>query len=310
MKNKEYIMVGAPIITKEIFRKVSRPLNNYSLTPNGGFWASEHTGNLYNISPWFTHIKDDATSIAGFKKINQSTIFTLKDNANILIMDSVQKAFSLADQYPSYHHILGYRCEITSYNTTFNYEKLSQDYDGIYINSNYFENQFQTEIFDGIRVNSLLLFNLDCIKEYQTTPIVYDIKNRYSIPYIKEETIGPKTKIEEESYEHKFLTSLTQELFLESINKYSNYSFQDYDDYLQTLTQILKNIIPIIKQEQDSKITSIIKYLESQKMYVEKDLLIQNILLNYLVEYFSQDEKRIKTLSKSKIKEPKSYYIF
>ena len=37
MINKKYIMVGAPTITKELFRNVLRPLDNYSFIPNGGF---------------------------------------------------------------------------------------------------------------------------------------------------------------------------------------------------------------------------------------------------------------------------------
>ena len=50
MKENEYIMVGAPIITREVFRSVLRPLNNYGFKPSGGFWSSIHTSNIGNIS--------------------------------------------------------------------------------------------------------------------------------------------------------------------------------------------------------------------------------------------------------------------
>ena len=43
MKEKEYITIGNPIITKDVFKQILRPLDNYTHKPIGGLWASEAT---------------------------------------------------------------------------------------------------------------------------------------------------------------------------------------------------------------------------------------------------------------------------
>lgn len=306
MKNKKYIMVGSPIITKEIFRKVLIPLNNYDFKPSGGFWSSLHISNLSNISEWFTYLME-ATSIAKFKDINQSTIFTLKESAKILTINSPAQILELAKIYPSYHHILGYYKNITNRNTIFNFQKLSQDYDGVYIDFNLFMNQMETDVFDKLGASSLLLFNLDCIKEYQTAKITFNIDNPYSFPYIKQSEIGQPQKIEKESYEHKIISKTSETLYQELISKYRNYYFKDYDDYLSIMVQNAKTLSEIIEKEEYKKVIEIAKYLESKGMHVKKELIIQNFALNTLAQHILQDEERIKTLPKSKIKTPKKY---
>jgi len=308
MKEK-YIMVGAPIITKEIFRNVLRPLDNYSFKPNGGFWSSKHISNMGTISDWFTYLQE-ARSIAGYKDINQSTIFTLKDSANILVVDTPEQVLALAEEYPSYHHILGYFREITEANTIFDFEKLSQDYDGIYINFNAFLNQMRTTVFDRLGSNSLLLFNLDCIQEYQTAPIVFNIDNPYSFPYIIPSTISEPQRIEEESYEHKALAILTREIYQNLMSSKDNHSFVDYDEYLTVVTQNIQILMDIIKKDEDKKVAEIAKYLESKKMHIGTEHIVQTFALNYLSEYLRQDEERIKSLAKSRIRTAKSYSIY
>lgn len=305
MKENEYIMVGAPIITREVFRSVLRPLNNYGFKPSGGFWSSIHTSNIGNISEWYTYLLD-ARGIARNKNLNQSTIFTLKDNAKILIIDTPEKILELAKKYPSYHHTLGFYEPITDKNRVFDFEKLSQDYDGIYINFNVFINQFKTIVFDKFSTSSLLLFNLDCIKEYQSAPIIFDIDNPYSFPYIKPDTISVSQTVEEESYEHKILAKLTEELYLSLID---NHSFRDYDEYLTTITQNVKTVISIIEKNNQKKVTEIVKFLESKGMMIKQGQIIQNLVLNFLSEYLINDEERIKSLPKSKVRTPKTYSI-
>ena len=179
MNEKKYIMVGAPIITKEIFRNVLRPLNNHELKISGGFWASEYISEICDISDWFTYLRANR-EIAERKNLNISTIFTLKDSAKILVIDKPEQIEELAKKYPSYHHRLGYYEDGINKGLTFDYEKLSQEYDGIYVNLSKlgFKNTITT--FEKWCVNSLLLFNIDCIKEYQRAPIIFDIKNSYS----------------------------------------------------------------------------------------------------------------------------------
>lgn len=300
-------MIGTPIITKELFRKVLRPLNTYSPKPSGGFWASEHIYNNYIISPWFSYLTQDATSLARYVDLNNSVIFSLKENSKILTINDVNQVMELCKTYPSYHHILGYHTEITDSNNCFDYVELSKDYDGVYIDFTYFQNQFKTNIFDSFGCNSLLLFNLDCIKEFQTAPIIFDIENRYSIPYIKEETIGPQTIIEEESYEHKILSSLAEEIFIELISKYDNYTFLDYDDYLTKILEIAKIVINILIENQQDKITKIKENLNQKNLIVENYVIVQNIVLNFLSTYLNEDKERIKKLPETKIRKLKRY---
>ena len=108
MHTEKYIMIGTPVITKELFRKVLRPLNTYGLKPSGGFWASKHLYNDYLISPWFSYLTKDATSIARYKDLNNSVIFSLKENSKILTINDINQVPELCKKYPSYHHILGY----------------------------------------------------------------------------------------------------------------------------------------------------------------------------------------------------------
>lgn len=309
MQNNKYIIIGTPIITKELFRKILRPLNTYGLKPNGGFWASNHIYNDYIISPWFSYLTKDATSIARYKKLNDSVIFSLKENSKILTINNIDQVIELCNKYPSYHHILGFHQEVTDFNRCFDYEELSQDYDAVYIDFNYFQTQFQTNIFDSFSCNSILLFNLECIKEYQTAPIVFDIDNRYSVPHIKEETIGPTTTIEEESYEHKILSTLSQNTFKEIISKYDNYSFIDYDEYLIKIIETTKIVIDILIKNEQDKINNINKRLKQNNLIVENYLIIYNIVLNYLSCYLNEDIERIKILPQTKKRQLKSYSI-
>lgn len=307
MENTKYIMVGTPIITKELFRQVLRPLNTYGLKPSGGFWASPHISNSFTISKWFTYLTRNATSIARYKDLNNSVIFSLKEDSKILTINSVEQVMELCLKYPSYHQILGYHNEITESRQTFDYEQLSKDYDGIYIDYDYFQNQFKTEIFDSFSCNSLLLFNLDCIQEYQTAPIIFDIDSPYSIPYIKEETIGYPKTVEEESVEHIQLTNLTEEVFIEKMFQHNIVGYTDYDNYLTKIMETAANISALIEHNEQQKILTIQKKLKDNKINVENSLIIQNIILNYLTNYLQKDINRIKTLPKNKLRELKKY---
>lgn len=308
MKDKEYIMIGSPIITREIFRNVLRPLNNYSHKPSGGFWACELISNIGNISNWLTYLQD-ADSIARYKDINKSTIFTLKENSKILVLDSKDKIIELSKKYPSYHYILGFKDELADENTIFDFEKISQCYDGIYVNLDRMDYNTVVTLFDNWCVSTLLLFNLDCIKEYKTAPIIFDIDNPYSFPYIKPSTIKETQKVEKESYEHQVISKRTEELYSDLISTYINYPFKDYDEYLTVITKNVSTVMKIIADSEETRINKIVKFLDSKGMFVRREHIIQNFVLDYIAKYLVQDEERIKTLSRSKIKEAKRYII-
>lgn len=300
MNNKRYIMIGAPVITKEIFRNVLRPLNNYTFIPNGGFWSSEYIG-PESISPWYKYLMY-AKELARKKNINNSTIFTLKDNAKILTIDSSKQIIELSKQYPSYHHILGFHfSERSPRTTTLDFEKISQDYDGIYVNLKKLNNS-DSHSFNEWDVNTLLLFNLDCIKEYQKAPIIYNIDDEYDYPYIEESKLETPQKIETESYEHQILSNLSETIYLEAISKYNTYNFEDYHEYFTTILKTSSNVIGILLKDEYNKIQKIQRYLQSKGIKVTKEKIISNIVLNYITKYLIQDIERIKSLPEAKIK--------
>lgn len=301
MNNKQYIMIGAPIITKELFRNILRPLNNYSFIPSGGFWASEYI-NDYEISAWNKYLHD-IPELAANKDINQSTIFTLKSNAKIQNIETYEDIIKLAQKYPSYHHTLGYIDDIDDRKISFDFEMLSQDYDGIYVNYKNISKENKTIIFKDWAVNTLLLFNLDCIKEYQKVFIT----NEYGYSYIKDEDISNPIQIEEESYNHKILSQISFDIYKELINKYNSYNFKDYQEYFKKIIEISKKVIEIMLEEQLSNIKLIQKNLQNKGMNITDKRIITNIVQNNITNYLINDIQRIKTLKKTKSKTLTSY---
>lgn len=294
MNNKKYITVGAPIISKDLFRNVLRPLDNYSFIPNGGFWASDYL-NEYQISDWNKYLQY-ATEVAQAKNTTESTIFTLKDDAKILTIETYEDIIKLSQKYPSYHHILGYTKDIDDKKSSFDFEMLSKDYDGIYVNYKNISKENKTMIFNDWEVNTLLLFNIDCIKEYQRAPIT--IEPLYS--YIKKDDISTPMQIEEESHEHKILSQISFEIYKELMNKYSTYEFEDYTEYLKKVMEISNKVIEIMLEQELPNIKLIQEHLQHKGINITDKRIITNIVQNNITNYFINDINRIKTLPKSK----------
>ena len=305
--NKEYIMIGANIISKDIFRNILRPLNNYSFIPNGGFWSSEYIGNERYISPWFNYLLY-ATEIAQKKNLENAVIFTLKENAKILTITTYEQVLELSKKYPSYHHILGYNEEITNKTTSFDFEKLSKYYDGVYVDFKKLSNENKTIIFKDWSINTLLLFNLNCIKEYRQAKITY-IQDEPYYSYIDSKNISSPLTVSNTTPEYRALSSIASALLQKYMNKYNNYTFKDYDEYLTILIKETKLVIEEIIEKNEILINTLLQKLKKQTILIDKNTIISNIVKDYLTTYLIQNEERIKSLPKSKIKELKWYTI-
>ena len=143
-----------------------------------------------------------------YKNARESTIFTLKEDAKVLLINNTETVLELIEKYPSYHHILGASKEIENSTLCIDYEKLSQDYDGIYLD--YHKVRFDNpKIFESWSVSTLLLFNLDCIKEYQRAQIHYELDQRDPLYYIYEDSISDTKTIVETEIWRKDNVSLT-----------------------------------------------------------------------------------------------------
>ena len=215
---------------------------------------------------------------------------------------------SIAKKYPSYHHILGLCEPLTTKNKIFDFEELSREYDGVYIN--YYGINFSREIetFKDWSINTLLLFNIDCIEKYQSINIMpqnpYDSED---LPQIistsNDKTINKPCDI----YTHLYL--YTKNLFNELLSFYPNIT--DYDNYLETIAEIIKRCKVLITNEKSKEIKELFKTLENEKIPLfnerQKEIAIYNIILNYLSEYLINSKEYIKELPKSMIKQRKWY---
>lgn len=309
MNNKKYITIGTEIITKDIFRNILRPLDNYDFKPTGGLWASEYNSPFERICPWLDYLveaKSIARYLSEYKTLNKGAIFTLKENANIITINNINDILSLADTYPSHHHTLNHYTKITSQTTIFNFEELSQKYDGIYINYNQIYLEGKSQVFDTYSINTLLLFNLDCIKEYQSVKINIDFEDLDPLPYIDtKKDISPPKKIANRSIIYNEIYNYIKNQFIKEETIYNQQI--NYDEYLTIITTQIQEIIKKAKTVKKEEIKTLQKSLANEGLVINEETIIKNIALNYLSEYLKEEE--IKNMQKSPIKELKKYKV-
>ncbi len=307
MQKKQYITIGNPIISKDIFRNILRPLDNFSFKPTGGLWASEFISNFNKISPWYDYLKEAksiATYMLQYKDLKLASIFTLKENANILIIDSVNQILELSKKYPSYHHIL-----TNNNNIIFDFEEISRKYDGIYLNYNNLLYQTTINTFDSWNVNTLLIFNLDCIKEYQTVKINIDFEDYDPLPYIDDKDISMPKEIQAESNTYRKLSNNIKAIYNELEPLYINNKIKNYNEYLESLVLCANKVLEISTITKEKEIHIIKETLKEQGINIDTKIIIRNIVLNYLSNYLNKEKNSIINLEKSQTKERKRYLI-
>lgn len=307
MQKKQYITIGNPIISKDLFRNILRPLDNFSFKPTGGLWASEFISNFNKISPWYDYLKEAksiATYMLRYKDLKLASIFTLKENANILIIDSVNQILELSKKYPSYHHIL-----TNNNNIIFDFEEISRKYDGIYLNYNNLLYQTTINTFDSWNVNTLLIFNLDCIKEYQTVKINIDFEDYDPLPYIDDKDISMPKEIQAESNTYRKLSNNIKAIYNELEPLYINNKIKNYNEYLESLVLCANKVLEISTITKEKEIHIIKETLKEQGINIDTKIIIRNIVLNYLSNYLNKEKNNIINLEKSQTKERKRYLI-
>lgn len=308
----EYITIGNPVITKDIFRNILRPLDNYNYKPIGGLWASEFISQLYGICPWYNYLLEArgiANCISQYKDLTKASIFTLKENANILKITSQVQIEELSKQYPSYHHLLNNYTEITPQNTIFDFEEISKIYDGIYVDYDKLMLEYKTLAFNTWSINTLLLFNLDCIKEYKPVQINVDFEDIDPFPYIEDKNIGDSKIITNPSEEYILLSNYTNNTFNELLPNYLKTPIKDYDDYLTKLIECTNKVLEILENKEKEKIISIKENLKKEGLVVRENIIIRNIALNYLSNYLYKEKEYIQKLNPSTLRKVKHYNI-
>lgn len=305
MENDKYITIGFPNINKDIFRQVLRPLDNYSFKPTGGLWACKYLGDVINISEWLNFLLTNY-DLTRQKNITDGVIFTLKNDAKIIKINNYNDVENLSSLYPSYHHILNYYDNYNTLNNiTFDFEALGNYYDGIYVNYYSILNEGKTQIFNKWDVNSLLLFNLDCIDSYESIEINVNLNGFYCLPFIKEKE--GSTKIAKESDEYQKLFLICKKILLESINSIEGIKYNDYDEFLESCVESIGDTIEVICQANYIYVTDIQNTLKNQGIDVTKEHIVRNIVFNCFADYLKQEHNSIINLSKSLNKKVKRY---
>ena len=313
MKETKYITIGTPTISNDIFRNILRPLDNFSLKPTGGLWASKFNLSYGKICPWFDYLLDArgiARSISEYRDLTKATIFTLKENANILTINTSNQILELSKKYPSYYQSLNYIYEITERNTIFDYEVLSKAYDGIYINYENIYREIKSEVFDSWSIDTLLLFNLNCIKEYQSTKINVNFHELYPLPYIdmKKDLSTPKL-ISNRSINYNEIYNYVESIFKELTKDIKVQSFSNYDEFFETIIYYANEALKIATISKEKEIKLIQESLKENNLEIAEKIIIRNIVLNYLSEYLYQEQDKIITLPKTPSSKRKMYKI-
>lgn len=294
---KEYVTIGTKNIAEDIFRKILRPLDINFYKPNGGLWSSEFISRIYCISEWHDYLLYEDQETASYKNINAGAIFTLKNNAKILNIDSEEKIIELSQKYPSWHYIL------THYDNPelniIDFETLSKDYDGVEVSINKLGYNKPGLTFNSWSVNTLLLFNLNCIEKYQSVDIEVSLFNYDKRPYISKIS-NPKQVLNHSEYYEEVYNYIT--IIFNKILKATNYQKTNYQEYFNHLINCTEKCIDLALNMQKPNINIINTRLKDNDIQISNETLIRNIAYNYLSEYLAknkeEEKKFIKTLKR------------
>lgn len=152
-----YLSVGSNYISQELFLNIK---NTHKCKPSGGIWATVHNIEYTKYNEWvdflckYPHLLF-YRHLENFYNL-PAVYLSLKSNASILTIDNTERINYLKTHYP--------------FNNWIDFEALAKDYDGIFVNlSNlkYSNNPNIQKFVKDFSVNTLIIFNLECIDYYQ-----------------------------------------------------------------------------------------------------------------------------------------------
>lgn len=200
-----YLSVGSGFISSDLFLEIK---NTTGIKPTGGIWATDYDLFYQNYNEWVDYLCAHPY-ILYYQNFENSHNLTaahiiLKENANIFILDSLEKLTFLKEKYP--------------YNGWIDYEKMVLHYDGIYVNINKITNsndKLSHMIASVFSVNTLLLFNPYCIKHYQKA--IIDLSN---VDFDNHHEFGEYTITLEDGLLNIYEPSLEVQALIEVIRMY------------------------------------------------------------------------------------------
>ncbi len=272
-RDKYYISVGSKVISREMFKPVFRSFDRYSCKPIGGFWACEYK-DLFNISDWFNLLLNEP-DIRKSKNISYATLFSLKHDSNILYIDDVYVLEKLISKYPSIHHILLGHSDIP-----LSYEALADCYDGIFVDIYKLSSQCASRAFSNWDINSLLLFNLDCIDKYQSMKI-NDENGFYYLSRID----GIKKDVSDLSSSYLALYSMIGSYMAKYLDKMDKDS---YLEYLYFVRDVINRVRKSISIRCNSNVYNVLQNLRAEDISIMYEDVINNIIYSYIARYFKK----------------------
>lgn len=181
----QYLTVGTNFISEDLFRNITDSKFFDFIKPNGGLWLTRYDFENPNFNLWVDYMLSHL-HLFFYKGVDKNvfqkpcSIVTLKDNANIFYLNSIDKYNYLVQKFPNG---MG----------SFSYEKMVSFFDGIYIDLNFnFLDQMDQSFsldFSKFAVSSLILFRLSCIDYYYAgivdiEPFDYESRDFWDvIPY-------------------------------------------------------------------------------------------------------------------------------
>lgn len=164
--SKKYLVTGIREIKKENFQEIKN--NMWFCKPSGGLWSSPYyekgivkigEKKIYN-SPWqvFTGLEFQD------KYYNYGVVYSLKKGSRIAYINSLKDLKEFAEEYQ-----LEPPEKDWGFSRFLNYEKMAEDYDGIFLSTQGERETRFSEPFNlyGWDVATMFLFNLDCIKNQE-----------------------------------------------------------------------------------------------------------------------------------------------
>ena len=192
-----FLTVGIDNLDKKYFDPID---NSVFFKPICGLWATRQKDDVINSNEWLDYLikKDRNTYFDKYEKyeFNLPAIFlTLKENSRIYNVKSINDLLSIMESFPNKKDTW-WRYDYNNSNLTFiDYEKVSTIYDGIFFDISILQEEANGDLFleeniiNPFCIDTLILFNLDCIAYYQQaeiniTPFGYANFDDYDIPYI------------------------------------------------------------------------------------------------------------------------------
>lgn len=159
---KNYLTVGTDVLKEELMVPICDANAHSDVKSSGGLWLTEFDTDKSYFNVWVNYILYYNQHVLFNKSKGRNPfkqpccIVTLKDNARIFMLDSKEGYQYLLSNYPKGEGL-------------FSYEKLSVDYDGIFVDLAGLSKTLDSkdeEMFQSFGVSSLILFDLSVVDHY------------------------------------------------------------------------------------------------------------------------------------------------